>query len=105
MAKKTRKAKKATQITYTDIVYAGVLGLNFLSLYIHNLLLPWLYLFLVVSAVFLYEDIRQEPKIGHWLAIGYSPVLVSLYYLDFALSCATLLVLGLAHYYVLKERN
>jgi hypothetical protein len=103
MTKKTRKSKKTTKLTTADGIFLGILFINFVGLYIHNLILPWLYLILVVVYLPIDPNIRRLPKIWHWLVIVYSPVLVSLYYLDFTLSYATLLVLGLAHYYVMKE--
>jgi hypothetical protein len=105
MVKKQRKLKKTINLSKRELVYLGVLAVNFFSLYIHNPVLSWVYLFLVIPYAVLYEKLKTLPKPAEWLAIVYSPVLVSLYYLDFALSCATLLVLAIAHYYVVKERK
>lgn len=105
MAKKTHKTKKTEKITRLDVLCIGILVVNFLSLAIHNVLLPWIYLLLVVVYVIVNDTVRRAPQLRHWLAIAYAPVLVSLYYLDFALSCATLLAIGLANYYAVKERK
>lgn len=105
MAKKQRKTKKTAKRTQVDVVFISILLVNFFGLYMHNIVLPWLYLLLVIPAFFLYDAIRCAPKTWSWLIIAYAPILVSLYYLDFALSWATLLIVSIAHYYVLKERN
>lgn len=109
MVKKNRKSKKIAKpnpkITLTDIVFVGIVLVNFVSLYVHNLILPWIYLLLIGAYLPIDARICRFPKAWPWLVIAYSPILVSLYYLDFALSCATILVVGIANYYVLKERK
>lgn len=111
MVKKTTKSrnKKNSKInpklTFTDIVFLGIVLVNFISLYIHNLILPWIYLILIVAYIPIDIKIYRSFKAWPWLVVAYSPILVSLYYLDFALSCATFLVVGIANYYVFKERK
>ena len=120
MAKKSRKKDPLSLGIWT--AFGGIVCLNVLTLYIHNSVLPWLYVLLgglyvlvaaeISNSEFDFTATIQKMFIGkktnqvmHWVILVYAPVLVTLYYLDFALSCATLLVLGLANYYVLKERK
>jgi hypothetical protein len=94
-----------------NLRYVGLAALiaNTLVLWAHNTLLPWLYLLAIVPYYFLH--CRQNKKnIDYWsgleaiftknnpayLLIVLLPVLFTLYSLDFALLCGTILFNGIA---------